>query len=198
MTAQNPPSAKAPIGLIIILIVIVVIAFKSCSPFKRDLEWSVPLDKDDAFTIASVILGQGKVTGCGDLEVTRVYAVSKQVTVKCGDGREHDLQWYPVFRIDGSTPDHLVWDRPSLEGLYCVKDETGKWHAAYIDADKAIAYAEAQSLKTGESARIYRSDSTIYGKTEKKDDGTWRAILSYDHLEDPDERKGCEISGGET
>lgn len=194
MTVQNIQNTKAPIGLIIILIVSVVIAIKSCTPFKRDLVWSVPLDKDDAFTISSVILGQGKIRGCGDLQVTHVYASSKVVTVKCGNGREHSLQWHPVFKIDGRTPDHLVWDRPSLEGLYCVKDEYGKWHAAYIESDKAIAYVTAQSEKTGVPARIYRSDSTIYGLTQKTKDGKWRAILGYDHLEDPDERRGCEIS----
>lgn len=194
MSAQNTQNANASVGLIIVLLVIVVIAFRSCSPFQRDLEWSVALDKDDAFTIATVILGQGKVRGCGDLQVTHVYGLSPEVSVKCGDGREHSLSWHPVFKVDGKTPDHLVWERPSLEGLYCVKDETGKWHAAYIESDKAIAYATAQSTKTGTPARIYRSDSTIYGETAKKDDGTWQATLSYDHLEDPDERRGCELS----
>lgn len=194
MSEQNFQNAKAPVGLIIILVVIVIIAIKSCSPFKRDLEWSVPLDRDDAFTIASVILGQGKVRGCGDLVVTHVYALSKEVSVKCGSGRSYGLTWYPVFKIDGKTPDDLVWDRPRLEGLYCVKDETGKWQAAYIESDKVIAYATAQSAKTGTSTRIYRSDSTIYGETIKNDDGSWRAILSLDHLEDPDERRGCELS----
>lgn len=194
MSAQNAQNAKAPIGLIIVLLVIIVIAFRSCSPFERDLEWSVALDRDDAFTIATVILGQGKVRGCGDLKVTQVYGTLPEVMVKCGDGREHSLSWHPVFKIDGKTPDHLVWQRPSLEGLYCVKDETGKWHAAYIESDNAIAYAIEQSAKTAKPTRIYRSDSTIYGKTELKEDGTWRAVLSYDRLEDPDERRGCELS----
>jgi len=198
MTAQNPTNAKAPIGLIIILIVVIVIAFKGCLSFDRDLVWSVPLDKDDAFTISSVILGQSKVEGCGDLEVTHVSSLSKEVTVKCGDGREHRLEWHPVFKVDGRTPDHLVWDRPSLEKLYCVKDEAGKWHAAYIDSDKAIAYVEALSTKTGTPARIYRSDSAVYGVTSITTDGKWAAMLNYDRLVDTDERRGCEITDDRT
>ncbi len=193
MSKQSPGKAKAPVGLIIAAIVIIVIALKSCSLFKRDLEWRVRLDKDDAFTIASVILGQGKVRGCGDLEVTSVYS-SPEISVRCGNRSSYNLEWYPVFKIDGRTPDHLVWDRPRFESLYCVKAENGNWDAAYIESDKAVAYAKSQSARTGRATRIYRSDSTIYGETSQNEDGSWRASLAFDRLENPDERRGCELS----
>lgn len=177
--------------LLLVVAIGVMMAFRSCT--KRDLEWTVNLDRDDAFTIASVILGQGQVRGCGDLEVTSVFSRSKEVAVKCGNGRSHTLTWFPVFKIDGRTPDRLVWDQPSLQRLFCVKNDSGSWHAAYLEPEKAIAYAEAQSVRTGSATRIYRSDNLFYGETKKLADGTWRTDLTLDTLKNADERRGCEL-----
>lgn len=201
MTAKA--AAKPPIFLIICIVVGIIIAFRSCSfgSFgSRPLEWSVELNRDDAFTIATVVLAHGRVTGCGDLEVTKQYGTLKEIDVRCGDGRTHSLQWSPVFKVDGSIPKVDTWDHTNLAELNCVRDENGKWLPAWIDIGNAAKAAEEQSKRTGKVVRLYRASSTIYGVTQKNGDGTWRTIYAMDRLtgRDKDERRGCELAEDES
>ena len=133
---------------------------------REEPYFDVYLHEDDAFTVASLVLTEGRTRGCGDFKVVRQFPRSKSIYVECNDGttkKEHEVKFFPSFRVDGRETTSNAWDRRWLQRLYCVKSPNGKWDKAFIKLDDAKRRAEELSATANKESHIYSTgDDSIY------------------------------------
>ena len=166
---------------------------------REEPYFDVYLSDSDAFTVASLVLTEGRVRGCGDFKVVRQFPRSKSIYVECNDGTtktEHEVKFFPSFRVDGRETTANAWDRRWLQGLYCVKSPDGKWDKAFIKLDDARDRAEELSTAADKESHIYSTgeDSKYYWQSFKRStDAKWSVTIPQDEVRDEDLRVGCEL-----
>lgn len=173
--------------------VLACLTLVGCSSPEKSY-WDVPLNSDDAFTLASVILGQGKVRGCGAFEVTGQSPINWTIEVECDNGSQkasHTIRYWPEFQVDRREVAASAWDETWLASAYCVKKSDGKWDQAYIDLPDAHDRARGLSKDSGQPTFFYSADSLLYWETRKNDLGEWVSGAPTDEVKDRDERQGC-------
>lgn len=184
--------------LAVVVIIVVVLGGVShfTEAFTRDPVWSMELSDKDARSLASTILAQGQVRGCGLFTVTEQHPRLKQITVTCSDGaggrQTHDLRYAPDFSVDGTRTSSSRLESMYVSNAYCVKRADGTWDKAYLDPYEAATRAERISRQDGAGARVYEANSLIYSEARQDEDGKWFAPR-IDEVESRDEREGCEL-----
>lgn len=166
---------------------------------EDQLSWSVPLAKEDAQVLATTILGQGRIRGCGDIHVLSQEPELHQITVSCQNDPEknpikHRLTYWRSFKVDGQDVAHNVSDITWLSTAYCVKEPDGTWSTAFMKLDDARDLATKLSQAQDKPAKIYASDSLNLWASQKDDNGTWfTPINSTQKAQSNKERTGCEL-----
>lgn len=168
---------------------------------SRKPSLSVNFSDADAFTMASMILARGKVTGCGDLRVIS-QSPGRAIRVECGSGesvKEYRISYFPDFEIDFKP----VADRNSMSGLmneerlariHCVRFPDGTWEKSYLREMDAMRRAEKISAEMNEGATVFYGYNGSWAQIGDDGDGTW-SMRSGDFEHDPQGYgpNGCRI-----
>lgn len=159
------------------------------------------LSEADAFTMASIILARGDVTGCGDLRIVS-QSPGRAIRVECGTGesiKKYRVSYYPDFEIDFRP----VSDRSSLSGLmneerlariHCVQFPDGTWEKSYLREMDAMRRAEEISAELNKGATVFYGYDGSWAQMGDDGDGTW-SMRTGDFEHDPQGYgpKGCRI-----
>jgi hypothetical protein len=175
----------------ILIVLIVAGAYNWFTSGSREPSLYVTLSDDDAFTLASMILARGRVTGCGDLRVVG-QSPGRAIRVECGRDdtvEEYRVTYYPDFEVDFRP----VADRGSMSGLmneeriariHCVQYPDGSWEKSYLRETDALRRAEEISIELNESAAVFYGYDGSWARMGDDGDGTW-SMRSGDFEHDP-------------
>lgn len=168
---------------------------------SREPSLSVAFSDDDAFTMATMILARGNVTGCGDLRVVS-QSPGRSIRVACGSGdsvEEYRVSYFPDFEVDFKP----VADRSSMSSLmneerlariHCVQFPDGTWEKSYLREMDAMRRAEEISTEMNEGATVFYGYDGSWAQMGDDGDGTW-SMRSGDFEHDPQGHgpDGCRI-----
>lgn len=158
---------------------------------RREPSLLVALSDQDAFTMASLILARGKVTGCGDLRVLSQFP-GRSIRVECGSGdssRKYRVSYYPDFEVDYKP----VADRGSVSGLmneerlariHCVQFPDGTWEKSYLRETDALRRAQEISAELNKGATVFYGYNGSWARMGDDGDGNW-SMRSGDFEHDP-------------
>lgn len=185
----------------IVVVVMIAAAYNWVTSGSHEPSLSLNLSDDDAFTLASMILSRGKVSGCGDMRVVG-QSPGRTIQVECRRGdtvRQYRVTYYPDFEVDFEP----IADRTSISGLmeeerlariHCVQYPDGSWEKSYLRESDALRRAEEISIELNEGATVFYGYDGSWARLGNDGDGTWSMEFGdFEHDPQGYGPNGCRI-----